>query len=348
MKQKSKLFWNQSQADKNYANSSVADYSPHNHLSSNSIPVQSEIASYLPLFPIMEGQLKGTVTQIEEAVVEVCGSFQGISERARESVSKSAEFLDNQGTDRAEKESVETLIKQCRNTMENLLVSVQQTEEVSHKAVEQMKAIDGYAKEVSAALKLLHGIAEGNKILAINARIEAAHAGVHGTGFSVVADEVNVQAQRSCEVIDKIGGLAGNLRTKAYSAVADLEKLSSESNKNAEASKQEVSEALNAFGRIHTRMETVLSAMTEDSQLLAGEVSTAIRGLQFQDRTSQRISHVIEALDTLHRKFSELCEGYEPADRDKQEEFFQLYTMREEWQTAGVKQDFTPGEVELF
>jgi methyl-accepting chemotaxis protein len=343
------LLWNQhrrvvdSQASEDIRFPSQHDYS----LPQPVVPVESEIASCLPVFPVLSAQLKETITHVEEAVVEICSGFQGISARAQESVSRAVEFLDSHGRESKGEYSVDGLIKECSNTMENLLDSIDRTDEVSRKAVEQIQDIDAYAKEINLALNQLHGIAEGNKILAINARIEAAHAGAQGAGFSVVADEVNLQAQRSCEVIEKVGGLAGNLRNKANSAVADLDNLASRSRNNARESKKEVTDALNAFSQIHARMETLLSAMAKDSQVLSGEISTAIHGLQFQDRTSQRVTHVIEALDSLHQRFSELCQGYEPSS-DHTEEVFKLYTMKEEWQTAGVNQDYVAGEVELF
>lgn len=309
-------------------------------------PVESKVAAYLPVFPIMSAQLKGTMTQIEEAVVEVCGGFQGISAHAHESVSKAAAFLDSRESSGGY--SVEGLIRQCRNTMESLLAAIDHMDDVSRRAVEQMRAIDAYANEIGKALKSLHDIAEGNKILAINARIEAAHAGAQGTGFAIVANEVNTQAQKSCEVIEKVGGLAVSLRGKANAAVTDLEALASQNKLSATESRDEVTEALNSFGDMHSRMEELLSSMTRDGQLLEKEVATAIHGLQFQDRTSQRISHVMEALETLYQRFTEFCEGFEAAPDHNREEFFHLYTMKEEWQAAGIHQEHSSGDIELF
>jgi hypothetical protein len=59
-------------------------------IASNGTPVTSghsdleaELARYLPQLGRMGEQLKQTSKQIEESVVEVCDSFQGIAARAR-------------------------------------------------------------------------------------------------------------------------------------------------------------------------------------------------------------------------------------------------------------------------
>ena len=49
--------------------------------------------------------------------------------------------------------------------------------------------------------------------------------------------------------------------------------------------------------------------MTADGALLATDIGSAVRGLQFQDRISQRIAHVVSDLDTssVHASKCMLC-----------------------------------------
>jgi hypothetical protein len=87
--------------------------------------------------------------------------------------------------------------------------------------------------------------------------------------------------------------------------------------------------------------------MTEDGTLLAKDIGAAVRGMQFQDRVSQRIGHVVEELDSMQ---SRLLARFGPVHAElTADESFRAYTMREEREAAGVHVAESPaGDVELF
>ena len=59
--------------------------------------VEAELARYMTQLGTMSEQLKQTSAQIEEAVVGVCNSFQGIATRARATVARATDFLGDNG-----------------------------------------------------------------------------------------------------------------------------------------------------------------------------------------------------------------------------------------------------------
>jgi hypothetical protein len=114
-----------------------------------------------------------------------------------------------------------------------------------------------------------------------------------------------------------------------------------------EASQRETNESLRDLRAAHEEMKAMLTGMTEDGTLLAKDIGAAVRGMQFQDRVSQRIGHVVQELEEMHSRFLSHV-GATPLETVADEDF-RAYTMREEREVAGIHAAESPaGDVELF
>lgn len=70
----------------------------------------------------------------------------------------------------------------------------------------------GYIEKIQTMTKELQQVATMEKILALNASVEAAHAGAVGVGFAVVAEEIGNLSQRSSSVYKEIFELIGVIK----------------------------------------------------------------------------------------------------------------------------------------
>ena len=308
---------------------------------------EEELKRYLPHLGKMSLQLKETAKQIEDSVVEVCGSFQGIAERAKTTVSKSTEFLLQDGFSGGKK-SFEDLLQSCSDTMVRIMAFSAESGELAHQAIERIEQMEKASLKISASLLKLEHIATGNKILALNARIEAAHSGAMGAGFAAVAVELSSQTLKSQGVTAEVGDLAASLRSFAVFALEDLRRMSTRDQERSEQCRREVDKSMDELHSAHHDMKATLSSMTSDGALLASDIGRAVRGMQFQDRTNQRITHVIEDLDLLQTRLERHL-GTVSNDVAAADEEFSAYTMREERQAAGLLEtEADAGDVELF
>jgi len=296
----------------------------------------------------MGTQLQQTSAQIEESVVDVCKSFQGIADRARATVARTTGFLGREEDIGAGRRSFDGLLQACGATMLNIMNATAEAGEISDRAVDRISEMDKASQQISIQLRQLEDIANGNKILALNARIEAAHSGEHGAGFAAVAVELASQTAKSRDVTNQVGDLVGNLRALAQVTLDDLRRMHDREQERASQCKREVDKALHDLHTAHGEMKAMLSGMTEDGALLANDIGSAVRGLQFQDRISQRISHVVADLDTIRGRLADHF-GTVSLPEAAADEGFSAYTMHEERQVAGLQgREAAAGDIELF
>ena len=126
------------------------------------------------------------------------------------------------------------------------------------------------------------------------------------------------------------------------------------------ASRREAEATLAGLHHTHERIQTSLSAMTAQSTDLADEISRAILSLQFQDRVNQRISHVVDALESMEAALSRPLgtgddDHHHGRHRQVAEDLRSSYTMQAEREVecaptgAGdAGHDGEDGAVELF
>jgi methyl-accepting chemotaxis protein len=310
--------------------------------------VEAELARYLPHIARMGEQLRQTSKQIEESVVGVCNSFHGIAARGRATVDRATNFLGNHGGEISNKQTFDELIENCGATLTKIMNTTTESGEVSRRAVESIERMDQASQQISNALGLLEELAKQNKMLALNARIEAAHAGSRGAGFEVVAIEVASQTQRSREVTGRVGALVDNLRALASATVTDLRGIYQRDAERVQQCQREANDSLRDLRSAHDEMKGMLTGMTDEGALLAKEIGSAVRGMQFQDRVSQRIAHVVEDLDALRARLATRF-GHSQGDGPAPELGSSAYTMREEREVAGGHEaEAAAGDVELF
>lgn len=134
-------------------------------------------------------------------------------------------------------------------------------DETTTTTLESVQRLMASIDDVQVVVESIADVADQTDILAVNASIEAAHAGDDGAGFAVVADEVKALAAETQSALADVETAIDTIRTEAARAVDDAHT----THGRVEAGKETIDEALTALDDIAADVETVSTQVTEIS-----------------------------------------------------------------------------------
>jgi methyl-accepting chemotaxis protein len=226
----------------------------------------------------------------------------------------------------ADIDSVRSAVEHVYTTTGNLSTASESGQKMLSQLTEELGHIAAQSVFLEEANATLVNIAAQTNILAMNAAIEAAHAGEAGRGFAVVAGEV----KKLAELSDKESTSISNEIKKMQSGIAKIRGVSSETVNSMNGMFAEVTDMQGSFDRVNGAVEAqatngaqVLEAVTilketteqvragsdniqqesgvilkivEDLQALSKEVNGSVLDVQ---RTSQSIAVSLEVAEKI-------------------------------------------------
>lgn len=180
------------------------------------------------------------------------------------------------------------LIKQLHLSQQNRLKILAETQQLA----QVTEALHGMTKEVG-------DIAAQTNLLALNAAIEAARAGESGRGFAVVATEVRALSNRSSDAGKKINDRVSEVTQALTNSATESELQANQETSLLQQTELTINQVLQdyrqAAGEIGVEQQDIL----QQTAMVRQQLSDVVVQLQFQDRTSQILGHVMDDMSKL-------------------------------------------------
>lgn len=293
------------------------------------------------VLPVWQNHVVSVKEKTETAVIQLIESFSSLVGQF-----DAAGFSSKIGESSSEQhQSTMHLLDLCRDDLQPL---IEQLEKMLNNKSEMLEAIGGLAASTADLKDMAHSvgvIAAQTNLLAINASIEAARAGIHGRGFAVVAGEVRRLSQISAETGNTISVRVNEISAVVKETLRAAQKANADDRAVLLKSGTVVKDVLGHVQDLGQAAET----MRQQGEVIRNDVENLIVTLQYQDRVSQMLA-------VLDRDIGKLITTYEEnlafPDKDQwMKELETYYTMDDQHfnhaQTRPPSKDSGQGESEI-
>ncbi|MGY4827375.1 methyl-accepting chemotaxis protein [Sphaerotilaceae bacterium SBD11-9] len=291
------------------------------------------------VLPVWSGHIETSRVQMESAISSLTERFAGIVDKLDQAM-RASDMAGHSAQD--SEHGLVAVFASSSKELNAVLESLRSAMQSNSLLRDEVQSLHRFIHELQQMAAEVANIAAQTNLLAINAAIEAAHAGETGRGFSVLAQEVRKLSAMSGEtgkrMADKVALVADAIANARRSA-EDSATREAASIDGCEAS---ITGVLNGFRGVTEALAASADVLKRESVGIQAEVGEALVQLQFQDRVSQVMTHVRQNIEALPERLTHSRETYErdgvlvPVDaRALLAELEKTYAMAEERETHG-------------
>ena len=192
-----------------------------------------------------------------------------------------------------------SMIQESEAKLLSMTQQLNQAQQNRHKMLTDIQELAKVTDNLQAMTSEVGDIAAQTNLLALNAAIEAARAGESGRGFAVVATEVRALSNRSSEAGQKIRQRVAEVTQALTKTVTDSEQQVGHEQQLLQQTEQTISSVLSDYEDAVQGISESNHQMQLQAEHVQQQLSDVVMHLQFQDRVSQILSHIMDDMNKL-------------------------------------------------
>jgi len=234
-------------------------------------------------------------------ILEEINHLNEMMEQSRQQMSQASSSIEEMAANIA---SVTDMAVSADNTSENLYKTSVEGQTSFKELAESTTDVGKSSEQIVEMVQLIMDISEQTNLLAMNAAIEAAHAGEFGKGFSVVAEEIRKLADKSSrsgkEIQEIVRNIANKIQKNMQITLQTQHSFENVLIKEIVKVRQSNNEIASAMEEQKTANQLVLKAISVLNKML-GEV---VQKLGLQAQKGEAVEKVLNELKTLSEEVS--------------------------------------------
>ncbi len=267
------------------------------------------------------GQLDGTARNSYDSVLSISQKIERVNSGIQEQAAMIEESSAAINEMMASVNNVEQVTNRKLESLSQMVGLMDNGNAQLHETAANISRINSSIDTIREMISVIDNIASQTNLLAMNAAIEAAHAGEVGKGFAVVADEIRKLAEASAESSKEIGSSLNEIITSIQKA-SQTSDMTTKTFKETVSEVESLADSMSEIGRSMSELrsggEQIISAMVslqstaqevrEESEEMTGQsdsVKMAVEEVQaLASNVSRGISQVSEGIDEISQSIS--------------------------------------------
>lgn len=257
------------------------------------------IAESTNLLTTSIGRISTTASQIASSASETSTSISEVTTTVEEVKQTSMIASDKAQYVSQIAENAAKISTAGKTATENTQAGIDRIKSEMNYIAESTIKLSEQTKSIEEIINTVSDIADQSNILSVNAAIEAAKAGEHGKGFSVVAQEVKSLANQSKDATNQVRAILEDIQKATSAAVMATERGIKTVEEAVELSEQAGNSIDRLAQRVTESAEAAIQITASNQQQLTGmdQLSQAMESIN--DATQQNLEAVKQLEDAL-------------------------------------------------